>query len=772
MKVIYKKSFLLFVLVIFITKAMANLVNNQTELNLAIKNAKPGDSILLSSAVSWQNTNIIFEANGTKENPILLMGYPNAVKLMGNSSIAIGGNYLVIQNLHFDDGFAKDRPAIEFRTKNTLANNCRFTNCTIKNFSKPVRFDTDNWIVFWGKNNRFDHNIIGDKLNGGCTLIVELNDARSQNNNHLIDSNFFSGRSPLASNGGETIRVGVSRYSMTSSNTIIKDNLFSRNSGEVEIISIKSCNNKILNNTFFECEGSVVLRHGQSTTIANNIFVGNQKPNTGGVRIIDSGHLVQNNVFVGLAGNRFRSALAVMNAVPNSLPSRYLHVKDATVKNNLFLNCSTIIFGSGKDVERTLAPTNVSFINNTIIGKENFLLIDNNNDNGIKQTKNTTNILSLQKPGFKKNSYANTATYFDFEDDLNQLKLLLVNSFSNVVAVNELHWLSFPKDLVLSNVENVLDKTFSSNELPQLYNFLLQTNTTTNIKLKAGRYILNKELQIKNKTTIVTDGLVEFVNGTDKTLPSFIIINEGGSLNVSGIVFNANFKDAGDVQGAIVTPKDGLLHHYNLNINNCVFKDFNESGYSPVRGTKNSLADNIKIFNSTFSGNAGVCIDYASEKEDKGIYNVENLLIENCVFSNNLGPAINVYRGGNDESTTGPSVTINHCVFNNVDNRQQSYVVRLLGAQYARVTNSIFNNSGLGGRSIWFEEYDWDNIKVDYCSFYNSGRVQTFHNKLFGKNNFMIAPNFVNVSQQNFMLKSKSLLKNKGSDKKDIGIFK
>jgi poly(beta-D-mannuronate) lyase len=765
-KVVLNKSMLLFILVISITQAMATLVYNQAELTAAIKIAKPGDSILLSSTSYWQNINIVFEATGTIDQPIVLAGYPNVVKLTGNSSLAIGGAYLFISNLTFTNGFAKERATIEFRTKNKLANNCRVTNCKIENFSKPTRFDTDSWIVFWGKNNRFDHNYIGDKLNGGCTLIVELNDERSQHNNHLIDSNFFAGRSPLGSNGGETIRIGVSRYSMTSSNTIIKDNLFSRTSGEVEIISIKSCNNKILNNTFFECEGSVVLRHGQSNTIANNIFVGNQKPHTGGVRIIDSGHIVQNNVFVGLAGNRFRSALAVMNAVPNSLPSRYLQVKDATVKNNLFLNCSTIIFGSGKDVERTLAPTNVSFINNTIIGKENFLLIDNNNDNEIKQTKNTTNILSLQKPGFKRISYANSASYFDFEDDLDQLRLLLVNSFSNVIAVNELHWLSFPKDLVLSNVENVLDKTFSSNELPQLYNFLLQTNTTINIKLKAGRYILNKELQIKNKTTIVTDGLVEFVNGTDKTLPSFIIINEGGSLNVSGIVFNANAKDAGDVQSAITTPKDGLLHHYSLIVDNCVFKDFNESGYSPIKGTKNSFADNVKISNSSFSGNAGVCIDFASEKEDKGIYNVEGLTIENCVFHNNLGPAINVYRGGNDESTTGPSVTINHCVFDNVDNREQGYVVRLLGAQYARVTNSIFNNSGAGGRSIWFEEYSWDDIKVDYCNFSQSGRVQTFHNKLFGKNIFNVTPKF----QSGYSLTNTSPLAKKASDRGNIGL--
>ena len=220
------------------------------------------------------------------------------------------------------------------------------------------------------------------------------------------------------------------------------------------------------------------------------------------------------------------------------------------------------------------------------------------------------------------------------------------------------------------------------------------------------------------------------------------------------------------MQAAITTPKDGLLHHYSLTVDKCVFKDFNESGYSPIKGTKNSIADNVKITNSTFSGNAGVSIDYASEKDDKGIYNVERLLIENCVFTNNLGPAINVYRGGNDESTTGPSVTINHCVFDNVDNREQSYVIRLLGAQYARVTNSIFNNSGAGGRSIWFEEYSWDDIKVDYCNFYQSGRVQTFHNKLLGKNNMNVAPKL----QSDLKVANISPLFKKSNDGGNIGL--
>jgi poly(beta-D-mannuronate) lyase len=765
-KVVSKRPVLLFILVMSITEAMATLVYNQTELNAAIKTAKPGDSILLSSTVSWKNTVIAFTANGTKENPIVVSGYPNAVELSGNSSITLAGEYLVVSKLNFENGFAKDRAVIEFKNKDALANNCRVTNCRITNFSKAGRFDIDSWIIFWGKNNRFDHNYIGDKLNAGTTLIVELNDERSQRNYHSIDSNYFAGRSRLGSNGGETIRIGVSRYSMTSSNTIIKDNLFYHNSGEVEIISVKSCNNQILYNTFYECEGNVVLRHGQGTTIANNIFIGNNKPYTGGVRVIDSGHTVKNNLFVGLAGNRFRSALAVMNAVPNSLPNRYLQVKDANISGNVFLNCANIIFGSGKDVERTLAPKQVRFTNNCIINSKPISLVDNNQDGGIQIQGNYSNNPIQTTKGFVNLTTKAFTADIASQENLEQLKKYLASNCTKQIQLNEFHWPTIPQETTQIGSTNEVIVT----DAASLTKALASNNSFDVILLAAGTYSFTKELMITKSTNISTKGNVFFANGSSKSLAAFFIIGENGSLNIDGITFEANTKDAGDVQAAISTPKEGLLHHYKLNVSNCIFQNFNEGGYNAIRGTKNAYADYININNCTFKNNAGVCIDFGAEKDDKGIYGVEELIIENCVFTNNLGPAINVYRGGNDESTTGPSITINHCVFNEVDNREQSYVVRLLGAQYARVTNCIFNNSGAGGRSVWFEEYSWDDIKVDNCNFYRSGRVQSFHGKALSKQVYAVKPQFVNIQAGNFKLAQTPMLQGKGNDRKDIGL--
>ena len=56
-------------------------------------------------------------------------------------------------------------------------------------------------------------------------------------------------------------------------------------------------------------------------TVENNVFLGNGKEGTGGVRIINKGQWVVNNFFYQCRGVDFRSPLSVMNGIPNS-PAR------------------------------------------------------------------------------------------------------------------------------------------------------------------------------------------------------------------------------------------------------------------------------------------------------------------------------------------------------------------------------------------------------------------------------------------------------------------
>ncbi len=768
-KVVIKKSVLLFILVMSIAEAMATLVNNPSELTDAIKNSKPGDVITMAKG-DWKNLNLVFEANGANEKPITITAEEaGKTRLTGSSSIRFAGNYLVIDGLYITDGYAEGA-AIEFRKNDKiLANNCRITNCAIDNYSKPDRFDSnDSWIVLWGRNNRIDHCTIGDKLNGGTTLIVNLNDERSQQNHHSIDSNHFHIHSPLGSNGGETIRVGVSRYSLTASNTIITHNYFEKCSGEVEIISVKSCYNVVSQNTFFECEGGLVLRHGNHNLVEGNLFIGNNKPHTGGVRVINPNQTVSNNLLLNCVGTRFRSALGVLNGVPNSQLNRYFQVTDSKIDHNSFINCSNITFGAGKDNERTAAPKNVLFESNFVFTKEKQLYEDLNNDGGIILKSNTTNSAATAK-GFTTTKTKMVQWHglsFEMPVPGNSGADLIKVGFTEKDKVGASWFKPVPqKEAIGKRIE------VAANQSKQLPSIIAKAGINDTIVLiDAGRYEVDATINVAKPLSIIAQSKVELVNVGERGLSTFISIENGGKLFIKGITFNSAYQSFGDAQSAITSSRKPIIQHYTLKVVGCEFFNFNENNYACYRAYKNTFADSVVFENCLFRNMSGSALDLSSEKDDKGMYNAEKVVVRNCVFNNMLAGAINVYRGGNDESTTGPYVVVDHCTFNDIDNREQGCVIKLLGVQYARITNSIFSNSGQGGRTVWFEELSWDDVKVDYCDFYNAGRVQTFHGKLLGKSNLKVNPSFVDEKKNNFFLQSSSLVKGKASDKKDIGV--
>ena len=129
-------------------------------------------------------------------------------------------------------------------------------------------------------------------------MIVGLDTEASIENNHKIDHNYFGPRPTFGNNGGETLRIGTSHSSLKNSNTLVESNYFDRCNGEHEIISNKSCQNTFKYNTFFECTGTLTMRHGNETFVDGNVFIGNGKPSTGGVRVINESQTVINNYHI------------------------------------------------------------------------------------------------------------------------------------------------------------------------------------------------------------------------------------------------------------------------------------------------------------------------------------------------------------------------------------------------------------------------------------------------------------------------------------------
>ncbi|SOE21564.1 poly(beta-D-mannuronate) lyase [Spirosomataceae bacterium TFI 002] len=671
-----------------------NLVKTGVELKEAIQKAKPGNTIIMANGV-WSNTEILFSAEGTEAKPIVLKAQEKGkVILEKQSNLRISGKHLVIEGLIFRNGHSPTSELISFKkdSKN-LANNCRLTEVVIDNFNGSERYDVEAWVVLYGKNNRVDHCSFLNKRNQGVTLTVRLNSPESVENNHLIDHNYFGPRQNLGSNGGETLRIGTSHYSMMNSKSIVEFNYFDRCNGEHEIISNKSNQNTYRYNTFFECLGTLTMRHGNETLVEGNVFFGNGVTNTGGIRIINEKQTVINNYLEGVTGNRFRGALTIMNGVPNSPLNRYVSVKESKASNNTLINCDHIELCAGSDGERSAIPQTTEVCKNLFYSESPnmFGIFDDISGITLDQNLISKNIIAPTDKGFKIS---------DFDYERNDKGLLTpknknikvgaqINDFANRENTG-VKWYKSPTQVIAFDSGKIINVKPGLNTL---YEAITNSQPGDILELVEGTFNTSKSIIVNHPLTIVSKSKSKILFET-KSL--FTIENEG-SLKLEGLLIDGADAPDGPLNSVISTSKYSMNKNYKLLINNCEFVDLDiNNSFNVIRVSKSTFADTISVTNSSFQTVSGAVVALDQESDDIGIYNAEAVILKNCSFKDIGGAALEFYRGGTDESTTAGMLLVDHCYFENVgfsSKNKSKASLNLLGAQVAIIKNSIFNKT-------------------------------------------------------------------------------
>lgn len=665
----YLKWLVACLLLVSCNKSKEGLVSNLDEFNKAVANLQPGDEIIMANG-TWENVELLFEGKGLAETPIFLKAEtPGKVIISGQSNLRIAGDYLDVSGLVFKNGFTPTSEVISFRkNKESLANNSRIHNCVIDNFNNPERFDADFWVMIYGKNNRFDHNTLIGKRNQGVTMAVRLNTPENQENNHIIEYNYFGPRQILGSNGGETLRIGTSHYSRTYSNTMVQKNFFDRCNGEHEIISNKSCGNEFRDNVFFESQGTLTMRHGHHTLVENNYFLGNRKPNTGGIRIINEYQTVQKNYLYGLTGHRFRGALVIMNGVPNSPINRYNQVIDSKMNNNLVVDSDYIQLCAGSDEERSAIPIGSTFLNNAVLGKDNLTPFTIYDDvSGIEFAGNLMNEEANApfEDGFEKVAYQltkNSNGLLQPSSDI--LEKVGLSEVRLPVTKEETGADFYPKNEIETAFRSGKTTKVSQGE-GSLFSAIQNAEAGDVLILEAGgTYLLRKYSYIKTPLTIMTEGTAKASILSEKS--SFFRIENGGALELENITIHGAESPDQPGNNVISTSKYAMNQNYKVYVKNCKVKDLvvNHS-FDFLKTYKHTFADSVLFHNSDFTNISGSILSMTTETEDLGIYNVENIDMLNCSFSDVQGIVLDVYRGGTDESTFGPIINVVDSKFSN-----------------------------------------------------------------------------------------------------------
>ncbi len=546
------------------------------EFNTAMQTATPGDKIVLANGV-WENTELLIDANGTAENPIVVTAEEKGkVILTGLSNLRISGEYIEVSGLVFKDGYTPTSEVITFREKKGVyAHHCRLTECVIDNFNNPERSVSETWIAIYGKNNRVDHCYLTDKRCRGVTMTVRMVDEACRENNHRIDHNYFGYRQNYGSNGGETLRLGTSHYSLSTCGTTVEANYFDRCDGEHEIISNKSCGNTFKNNTFYECRGTLTYRHGHDNTSEGNFFFGNGKDHTGGIRIINE----RND-----KGLLFPVSPDVKNA------GCTLDAPHATKEN------------TGVDWYEL---------------KEEELSFDNGNE-------------ILVEPGLN--------TLFD---------ALATSKSGDILLLND------------------------------------------------GEFVNNKDLFIKHPVTIKAGHARKATLYSEKN-DMFTILNEG-ALKLLGLKISGAMSPDMAGNTIVSTSKYSMNRNYKLIVEDCDIENLlvNHS-FDFLRVFKSTFADSVVFRNCSFKDISGSIAELNKETDDIGVYNAEYVIYENSTFKNVGKEVLNLYRGGTDESTFGPSLTFKNCQVNNSGYDKRNKIkgsIYLHGVQVANISESGFNES-------------------------------------------------------------------------------
>lgn len=332
----------------------------------AVAQANAGDIVQLPPG-TYQDFELVLTAEGTAEKPIIVRAMDSGtVVFRGKSRVRVGGKYWVVEGIDFR-GCQEGEPFFEFRSKaGQEAEGCVVRDCSFREGVAGEAGKAAHWVSLYGVNNRVERCYLAGKKTLGPTMVVWVDPKRP--NFHRIERNYFGARPALGQNGGETLRVGVSQVSMSNSRTEVFENYFEECDGEIEVISNKSCENIYRNNTFRRCDGMLTLRHGNRCLVEGNVFWGEGKKGSGGVRIIGEDHRVVGNWMQGLRGKGARAAVSMMKGIPDSPLNGYWQVKRARVEKNVIVDCAEAMnLNFGERKEATLAPVECVVENNEIL---------------------------------------------------------------------------------------------------------------------------------------------------------------------------------------------------------------------------------------------------------------------------------------------------------------------------------------------------------------------------------------------------------------------
>jgi poly(beta-D-mannuronate) lyase len=335
----------------------------------AVNHAQAGDEIILANG-SYnvrRNEDTKFSRNGTPANPIIVRA-----ETVGGARLQGTAGY-TFDNCKFFTwyGFnhAHEATSKEENIVFVGGNNNRFARCDIKLADKieidgevkradeiegkDKEFLDDENVRHWlkisnCKTMKVDHCHFHNKETKGNFCIVGFDQDNKNGEGPLFEYNHFQHQDldlhvdaeDIGDAGGEGVRIGHSDMDRTYFRAIFRYNYLDKCNGDGETVTNKSSGNIYYKNSWVDNNGSLVLRHGDSTAVLGNYF------EACGLRVGGADNLIANNCFTRNSNdNDGRRPLVIMNG-KEVRPKGSGGTMECVVNNDIILN--TFANGDGR----------------------------------------------------------------------------------------------------------------------------------------------------------------------------------------------------------------------------------------------------------------------------------------------------------------------------------------------------------------------------------------------------------------------------------------
>jgi hypothetical protein len=349
-----------------VTPTRVITVSSLSALQSAADSAAPGDRIELTDGSYTASTSLHIRRSGAAGSPVTITAqHISGAQIGGSSGFTFDGgvDFVVLQGFRFTHSAGITIPV--------GSDHIRFTRNTVQLSGGT------NWVTVAGDDAEVDHNTFQNKSTQGVFLQISGPGDHGMAQRSFIHHNYFHNHTFSGSNGGESIRLGLSSRQLASAFATVENNLFEHADGDSEAISVKSSDNVIRFNTLRNTRGSIVLRHGNRNLVEGNLMLGS----TAGLRFYENDHVLINNLIQGGTGQIIAGSGDIAddtnNGTEHARPDRVV-VAFNTVRSN-----TTQLLQVGQGTDR-LGPDHCTFANNILVGGGSGALIQ------VDEATNTT----------------------------------------------------------------------------------------------------------------------------------------------------------------------------------------------------------------------------------------------------------------------------------------------------------------------------------------------------------------------------------------------